>query len=205
MACSDVQSYRKRDVLGYYKLLNVSPDASAADIRRSFYAFAKVYHPDKNTSPEAEAVFKGVLQAYEVLGDPEKREQYDGLTSREYFTDNLGGPNLPSFFLGALLGNVFIYGASVGIIVCPLWGWILAPTLLCVVVAPTLFAKRYVKLAALCYGVAVAPIVIAEIGIQISCSILTGVAGVIINSLCAKESHQLEDIEEGWVNVEVEA
>jgi hypothetical protein len=207
MACSDIQPYQKRDVLGYYKLLGLSPDATAAEIRRSFYVFAKVYHPDKNPSPEAEVVFKGVLQAYEVLGDPEKREQYDNLTSScdQYFKDDLNETHLPSFFLGTLLGNVFIYGASVGIIVCPLWGWILAPTLLCVVVAPTLFAKKCVKLAALCYGVAIAPIVTAEIGLKISCSVLSGVAGMIAKSLHSKENHKLEDIEEGWVNMEVEA
>jgi hypothetical protein len=56
MACSDIQPYQKRDALGYYKLLNLTPDATAAEIRKSFYAFAKVYHPDKNTSPEAEVV-----------------------------------------------------------------------------------------------------------------------------------------------------
>jgi hypothetical protein len=51
---------------------------------------------------------------------------YDNLTcSYDQFTDDLGDTHLPSFFLGTLLGNVFIYGASVGIIVCPLWGWIL--------------------------------------------------------------------------------
>jgi hypothetical protein len=119
----------------------------------------------------------------------------------------------------------------------------------------TLFAKKCVKLAALCYGVAIAPIVTAELGFKISCSILTGrvllfylllvlivslgVAGMINNSLYAKENHRVEgillenhfrqffktrdskisipnfrisdfslillDIEDGWVNMEVEA
>ena len=56
MACSDIQTYHKRDILGYYKLLNLSPDATPSEIRRAFYAMAKVYHPDKNTTPEADAV-----------------------------------------------------------------------------------------------------------------------------------------------------
>jgi len=204
MACQDLQTYQKRDVLGYYKLLNISPDASASEIRKSFYSLAKVYHPDKNTSSEAEVVFKGVLQAYEVLGDPEKREQYDNLTSscEQYFPDDFYDTHLPSFFLGTLLGNVFIYGASVGIIVCPLWGWILAPTLLCVVVAPTLLAKKCIKLSALCWGMAIAPIATAEVGLRISCSLLAGVAGLVTSSLGFHDPpRQLEDIEEGWVNV----
>jgi DnaJ-class molecular chaperone len=56
MACSDLQTYQKRDVLGYYRLLNVSPEATQVEIRKAFYALAKVYHPDKNNSQEAEVV-----------------------------------------------------------------------------------------------------------------------------------------------------
>jgi len=203
MACSDIQTYQKRDVLGYYKLLNLSPDATASEIRRSFYVLAKLYHPDKNNSAEAEIMFKSILQAYEVLGDLEKRNQYDCLTysCEQVFPDDFYDTHLPSFFLGTLLGNVFIYGASVGIIVCPLWGWILAPTLLFVVVAPTLLAKKCIKLSALCCGIAIAPIAAAEAGIKLSCNLVAGVAGLIAGSLYSGQNRQLEDIEDGWVNV----
>jgi hypothetical protein len=201
MACSDIQTYQKRDVLGYYRLLNVSPDASATEIRKSFYSLAKLYHPDKNSSPEAVVVFKGILQAYEVLGDPEKRSQYDNLPS-SYEQCFSFEAHLPSFFLGTLLGNVFIYGASVGIIVCPLWGWILAPTILCVVIAPTLMAKKYLKLSAMCWGFATAPITTAEVGLRLSCGFIASIAGLLSGSIYPKQNHQLEDIEDGWVNVE---
>jgi hypothetical protein len=203
MACSDIQTYRKRDVLGYYQLLNLSPDATASEIRRAFYVLAKLYHPDKNNSPEAEVIFKSILQAYEVLGDPEKRNQYDCLTNSysQCFPDDFYDTHLPSFFLGTLLGNIFIYGASVGIIVCPLWGWILAPTLLFVVVAPTLLAKKCIKLSALCCGIAVAPVAAAEVGIKLSYSVITGLTGLIAGLSYSRPSHQLEDIEDGWVNI----
>ncbi len=50
----EVQSYQKQDILGYYKVLNVSPYASFSEIRRAYYAQALLYHPDKNKSKEAE-------------------------------------------------------------------------------------------------------------------------------------------------------
>jgi len=194
----DVQSYQKHDVLGYYKLLNLSPNATPSEIRKAYYTLALLYHPDKNSSPEAEVMFKAIVQAYEVLRDAERRMQYDSLT---YSYENQSGceTDMPSFFLGTLLGNVFIYGASAGIIVCPLWGWILAPTLLFAVVAPTLHAKRYMKISALCCGIAFAPITAAEIGLRISYGVLSGMATLIAGSLYA--TRQIEDIDDGWVDI----
>jgi len=207
MACSDVQTYQKHDVLGYYKLLNLSPNATPAEIRRSYYALALVYHPDKNSSTEAEVMFKAIVQAYDVLRDPEKRSKYDSLT----YSFNSQGPTdwqnefLPSFFLGTLMGNVFIYGASVGIIVCPLWGWILAPTLLLVVVSPILRAKKCTKLSGLCWGFVLSPITdvltAAELGLKVTSSVISGAVGMVTGSLYSKPQHQIEDIEDGWVSV----
>lgn len=195
----DVQIYQKHDVLGYYKLLNLSPYATPAEIRRAYYTLALLYHPDKNSSLEAEVMFKAVVQAYDVLRDSEKRNQYDSLTYSYDKRSPAFQTDIPSFLLGTLLGNVFIYGASVGIIVCPLWGWILAPTLLFAVVAPTLHAKKYQKISAMCCGIACAPITIAEIGIILSVGVIKGVAGLIAGSLYA--NRQIEDIEDGWVDV----
>lgn len=56
MACTDVQPYRKHDLLGYYKLLELTPNATASEIRRAYYTLALRYHPDKNTSDEAEVM-----------------------------------------------------------------------------------------------------------------------------------------------------
>lgn len=61
----------------YYDILGVSKDATQKDIKRAYRKLAKKYHPDLNDSPEAEAKYKEVNDAYEVLGDEQKRKQYD--------------------------------------------------------------------------------------------------------------------------------
>jgi curved DNA-binding protein len=59
-------------------VLGVKRDASDKDIKKAFRRLAKQYHPDANPdNPNAEAKFKEINAAYEVLGDPEKRAQYD--------------------------------------------------------------------------------------------------------------------------------
>ena len=64
----------------YYKILGVGRNASADEIRKAFRKLAREFHPDvaKNKSV-AEEKFKEVNEAYEVLGDPEKRKKYDTL------------------------------------------------------------------------------------------------------------------------------
>ncbi|MEM9998854.1 MAG: J domain-containing protein [Bacteroidota bacterium] len=62
----------------YYETLGVAERASAADIKKAYRRLAREYHPDRNPdNPEAEERFKEVQQAYEVLGDEEKRAKYD--------------------------------------------------------------------------------------------------------------------------------
>ena len=63
----------------YYKILGVPRDAEEAEIKKAFRKAARRYHPDVNSSAEAEATFKDVTEAYEVLGDPERRAAYDQL------------------------------------------------------------------------------------------------------------------------------
>jgi DnaJ-class molecular chaperone len=61
-----------------YEVLGVKPDASADEIRKSYRKLAKQFHPDLNPGkPEAEARFKEVSAAYDLLSDTEKRARYD--------------------------------------------------------------------------------------------------------------------------------
>jgi curved DNA-binding protein len=63
----------------YYKILGVSRDASAEDIKRAYRKLARQYHPDKNKARGAEDRFKEANEANEVLSDPKKRKAYDQL------------------------------------------------------------------------------------------------------------------------------
>lgn len=66
------------DFKDYYSILGLTKTASADEIKKSFRRLARKYHPDMNpNNKEAEAQFKQVSEAYEVLGDPEKRQKYD--------------------------------------------------------------------------------------------------------------------------------
>ena len=65
----------KRD---YYEVLGVQKTATDAELKRAFRQAAKKYHPDLHPNDtEAEAKFKEVNEAYNVLSDPQKRAQYD--------------------------------------------------------------------------------------------------------------------------------
>ena len=61
----------------YYGLLGVSPHASETDIKRAYRKLARQYHPDVNPDEDAQAKFKDITAAYEVLSDPEKRRMVD--------------------------------------------------------------------------------------------------------------------------------
>jgi len=63
----------------YYEILNISPCASNADIKKQYKKLAKMYHPDVNSSLEAEIKFKEINKAIEILLDDEKRKNYDAL------------------------------------------------------------------------------------------------------------------------------
>jgi molecular chaperone DnaJ len=62
----------------YYKTLGVEKKATAEEIKKAYRKLARKYHPDRNPDDkDAEARFKEISQAHDVLGDPDKRKQYD--------------------------------------------------------------------------------------------------------------------------------
>jgi len=61
----------------YYDILGVAKGASDEDIKRAFRKLAQQWHPDVNTSGEADERFKEINEAYQVLADPQRRQAYD--------------------------------------------------------------------------------------------------------------------------------
>ncbi len=83
----------KRD---FYEVLGVSKSADANEIKRAYRKLAKKYHPDMNKAEDAEAKFKEVQEAYEVISDPKKRSTYDqfghaGMEQGGYSSADFGG------------------------------------------------------------------------------------------------------------------
>ena len=67
------------DFKDYYKVLGLERDATQDEVKRAYRKLARTYHPDINKEPGAEARFKEISEANEVLGDAEKRAAYDQL------------------------------------------------------------------------------------------------------------------------------
>lgn len=76
----------------YYKILGVSKEASQEEIKKAFRQLARKYHPDVNQgNKEAEEKFKEVNEAFQVLGNPQKKAQYDQYGSSAFSAEDLAG------------------------------------------------------------------------------------------------------------------
>ncbi|MBI2851239.1 MAG: molecular chaperone DnaJ [Chloroflexi bacterium] len=86
----------KRD---YYEVLGINRDASETEIKAAFRKLAFQYHPDKNRGDGAEEKFKEINEAYEVLSNAEKRENYDRFGNAENgFSGGFGFEGMGSIF-----------------------------------------------------------------------------------------------------------
>jgi molecular chaperone DnaJ len=103
----------------YYKTLGVDRKATAEQIKKAYRKLARQYHPDRNPeNKQAEERFKEVSQANDVLGDPEKRKQYDTNSGPFAAGGGAGGPG--SGFGG--FGNFDFDASSMGDILSNLFG-----------------------------------------------------------------------------------
>ena len=106
----------KRD---YYEVLGIDRNASASEIKKAYRKLAKKYHPDTNPGDkEAEAKFKEVTEAYEILSDSEKKAQYDqyGHAAFEQGAGGFNGGGFGGFDFGGDMGDIFgdIFGGMFG-------------------------------------------------------------------------------------------
>lgn len=97
----------KRD---YYEILGVDKKSSTEDIKSAYRKLAMQYHPDRNKSPDAEEKFKEISEAYAVLSDQGKRQQYDqfghaGIDMRYSQEDIFRGVDFDDLFRGFGMGG----------------------------------------------------------------------------------------------------
>ena len=103
----------KRD---YYEVLGVSKDADEDTLKKAYRKLAKKYHPDANPGDkEAEAKFKEASEAYSVLSDPQKRQQYDQFGHAAF--EQGGGAGY-----GGGFGGFHFYGGGMFGILCGIFG-----------------------------------------------------------------------------------
>jgi molecular chaperone DnaJ len=99
IAFRDERMSSRRD---YYEVLGLERSASDTDIKKAYRMLARQYHPDVNREPDADARFKEIAEAYEVLSDPDKRAAYD-----RFGHAGLSGNGFSDFSGFGGLGDIF--------------------------------------------------------------------------------------------------
>jgi molecular chaperone DnaJ len=99
----------KRD---YYEILGVSREAANGEVKTAYRRLAMKFHPDRNSTPEAEANFKEAKEAYEILSDADKRAAYDrfghaGLAGGQGGAGGFAGGDAFSDLFGDVFGDIF--------------------------------------------------------------------------------------------------
>jgi len=100
--------------MDYYQILGVGREASAEEIKKVYRKLAMKYHPDKAKGDKklAEEKFKQISEAYAVLSNPEKRQQYDQVGSQA-FRERFSREDI---FKGADFSEMFDFGLSEGLL-----------------------------------------------------------------------------------------
>ncbi|MBN1645104.1 molecular chaperone DnaJ [Candidatus Woesearchaeota archaeon] len=91
----------------YYDILGVSKDASKEEIKKAYKRLAKKYHPDLNKSSNAAEKFKEISEAAAVLGDDQKRQQYDQFGSADFGPGGFDFRKAGGFDFGSIFDEIF--------------------------------------------------------------------------------------------------
>jgi DnaJ-class molecular chaperone len=99
----------------FYKILGVDEKSSKEEIKKAYRGLQMKYHPDKNFgSQEAISMTQKLNEAYETLGDEEKREEYDMTRNNPFFRQNGGGMDVPIDELFSTLFGIKPFGGGMG-------------------------------------------------------------------------------------------
>lgn len=101
----------------YYQILGISKSASADEIKKAYRKLALEFHPDRNKSKDADAKFKEVTKAYEVLSNPQKKSTYDQVGHSAFEQGGYGSASGGNPFSGGQRGGQygpFTYSYSSG-------------------------------------------------------------------------------------------
>ena len=98
----------------FYAILEVPETSSIDEIKKSYRRLSMLYHPDKNkNNPEATAKFQKMNEAYETLGDPDKKKEYDMMRNNPFFSSNpMNGHPMEDIFANIFGGMPFVHMAT---------------------------------------------------------------------------------------------